>query len=339
LGWQDIEPSAFDRCDKRTLTDLCDTLQEVKQIYINARTCSELGRDEDAWCMDVVQPLVRLVLKLHGNGKWWFQSVYMPPFSPTEEIPPLTTVLHRQSQTINPQYLSLVPSPSPSNPNKLAPIERKTDFVFSYSHLPSPGFESLYDRLRSANNAEVGHTTDAFTKRTALFSGIEVKPTSGDKAEAELQMSIWIAASLRKKADLAKRVAFKATLRGAEANVSASEMNVDDANRECQVNADDEDGEAHANKRNPNPAGDREDAHDVHMCDTRPAANVPPIRTTLPEPALTIIGHEHYIYYAYLDSLNNTHRHRPFRQCLYTLDPRYFRAGKIVWKDTGVWDG
>ena len=62
-----------------TLADLCDTLQEVKRIYINARTCSELGRDENAWCMDVVQPLVRLVLKLHGNGKWWFQSVYIPP--------------------------------------------------------------------------------------------------------------------------------------------------------------------------------------------------------------------------------------------------------------------
>jgi hypothetical protein len=69
LGWQDIEPSAFDHRDKRTLTDLCDTLQ-VKQIYINARTCSELGRDENAWCIDVVQPLVRLILKLHGNGKW-----------------------------------------------------------------------------------------------------------------------------------------------------------------------------------------------------------------------------------------------------------------------------
>jgi hypothetical protein len=219
-------------------------------------------------------------------------------------------VLHRQSQTINPQYLSLVPSPLPSNPDKLAPVERKTDFVFSYSHLPSPGFESLYDRLRAANNVEVGHTTDTFTKRTALFSGIEVKPMSGDKAEAELQISIWMAASLRKKAELAKWVAFKAALRGPEANVSASEMDVDDANRECDVNADnvdadDEDGKAHANERNPNPAGDKEDTHDAHICDTQPAANVPPILATLPEPALTIIGHEHYIYYAYLDSAAN----------------------------------
>src|SRR6266576_2665940 len=131
----------------------------------------------------------------------------MCPFFPTQEIPLLT-----QCGT-------------QANPDKLTPIERKTDFAFSYSHLPSPGFESLYDRLRAANNVDVGHTTDTFTKRTAIFSGIEVKPTSGDKAEAELQMSIWMAASLRKKAELAKRVAFKATLRGADVNICANERN------------------------------------------------------------------------------------------------------------------
>lgn len=204
-------------------------------------------------------------------------------------------MLRRQSQTINPQYLSLVPSPSPSNPDKLAPIERKTDFVFSYSHFPSPGFQSLYDRLRVANNAEVGHTTDTFTKRTALFSGIEVKPPSGDMAEAELQMSIWMAASLGKKAELAKRVAFKANIHSVEAKVSVCEMDMDDVNLE-RGNADNmhaKDGNLHANERNPNCAGEDEDTRGAH------------IRATLPEPALTIVGHDHYIYYAYLDSVSN----------------------------------
>lgn len=197
-------------------------------------------------------------------------------------------MVHRQSQTINPQYLSFVPSPLPSNLDKLTPIERKTDFAFSYSHRPSPGFQSLYDRLRAANNADVGHTTDTFTKCTALFSGIEVKPTSGDKAEAELQMSIWIAASLRKKAELAKRVVFKAALRGADVNISA-------------------------NERSPNPAGDDEDTCEAYTRDTQSVAdcasvaNNVPVLATLPEPALTIVGHEHYIYYAYLDSAENTH--------------------------------
>lgn len=56
----------------------------------------------------------------------------------------------------------------------------------------------------------VSHTTDNFTSRTVLFSGIEVKPENGDQKEAELQMGIWMAASLRKKMELA-RGAFSGT--------------------------------------------------------------------------------------------------------------------------------
>ena len=108
MGWQDIEPSAFDRNDKRTLADLYDTLQEVKHIYINARTCSELSRDENAWCIDVLQPLVRLVLKLHGNGKWWFQSVYVALLS-YSRYPPLTQC---GTQAI-PDHQSAIPIPRP----------------------------------------------------------------------------------------------------------------------------------------------------------------------------------------------------------------------------------
>ena len=66
-----------------------------------------------------------------------------------------------------------------------------------------------------------------------MFSGFEVKPASGDHTEAELQMSIWIAASLRKKQELA------------------------------QI------------------------AQTVYE------------PTTIVEPALTIVGHEHSVYYAY----------------------------------------
>jgi hypothetical protein len=194
----------------------------------------------------------------------------------------------------------MVPSPSPSNPEKLAPVERKTDFAFSYSHLSSPGFQSLYDRLRSANKAEVGHTTDTFTKRTALFSGMEVKSISGDKAEAELQISIWMAASLRKKAELAKCAAFKGTLHDAETNVRARQVDIDLA-------SDGDDGDAHANERNPNATNNREDTRSVDIYDARPGVNVALILATLLEPALTIIGHEHYLYYAYLDSAGNTH--------------------------------
>jgi len=44
---------------------------------------------------------------------------------------------------------------------------------------------------------------DAFTKRTALFSGFEIEPASGDQTEAGLQISIQSTASIRKKQELA----------------------------------------------------------------------------------------------------------------------------------------
>lgn len=108
-----------------------------------------------------------------------------------------------QSQSINPLYLSTVPAPTPTDPTRRKTIDRKTDYVLSYSHRNAE-ISELYKRLDTENNRVIGHTLDAFTKRTALFSGFEVKSASGDHTEAELQMSIWIAASLRKKQELAR---------------------------------------------------------------------------------------------------------------------------------------
>jgi len=183
----------------------------VKNIFLNAHDCKDGIRDENAWCNDVVRPLLSLAMDLYGNGKWWFQSV--------------------QSQSINPLYLSTIPSTSTDSTRRKA-IDRKTDYVLSYSHRDAE-ISALYKRLEATKNREVGHTLDTFTKRTALFSGFEVKPASGDYTEAELQMSIWIAASLRKKQALAQ------------------------------------------------------------------TAQVVYAPTAMVEPALTIVGHEHRIYYAY----------------------------------------
>jgi hypothetical protein len=46
--------------------------------------------------------------------------------------------------------------------------------------------------------------TDAYTKKTPLFTAVEVKPSNGKKSEAQYQLSIWLAASLRKKVELAR---------------------------------------------------------------------------------------------------------------------------------------
>ena len=172
MGWQDIEPSAFDRGDKRTLADLCDTLQEVKQIYINARTCSELGRDENAWCMDVAASRSSGLEATRQRQMVVSKRVYTPSPLLLQELPPLT---HCATQAI-PDHQPSVPISRPFaftlQPRQTHRRRTPNRLCLSYSHLPSPGFESLYDRLRAANNAEVGHTTDTFTKRTALFSGI-----------------------------------------------------------------------------------------------------------------------------------------------------------------------
>jgi hypothetical protein len=48
--------------------------------------------------------------------------------------------------------------------------------------------------------------SDAFTKTTALFSGIEVKLADGDMLEAEYQINMFIGASLRKKAEFVRMI-------------------------------------------------------------------------------------------------------------------------------------
>ncbi|KAF1363471.1 hypothetical protein EJ07DRAFT_173284 [Lizonia empirigonia] len=182
LSMEPIEEEAFDYSDKRTLDDfaLVNILQQVKRIYQSAALCAQFGRDENAWCFGVIWPLIELATTIHGKNQWQTESV--------------------QSQSINPQYLSRISSSSSSKDRCLT---RKTDFCFSYSYL-NPHFCELYKQLEAAKAMPVSHTTDNFTSRTFLFSGIEVKPENGDLKEAQVQMCVWMAASLRKKIELAK---------------------------------------------------------------------------------------------------------------------------------------
>lgn len=50
-------------------------LRKVKKIWLSARVCESRGRDENAWCMDVILPLVKLAMRLEGGDKLWLQSV------------------------------------------------------------------------------------------------------------------------------------------------------------------------------------------------------------------------------------------------------------------------
>lgn len=120
--------------------------------------------------------------------------------------------------------------------------------------------------MERVNATQLSHTTDNFTSRAILFSGIEVKPENGDQKEAELQMGIWMAASLRKKMELAKK---------ASLGTSVSETE---------------------------PVSDLEVCHDLYETSDTGIDQGHPSLAGLLEPSLTIIGHEHKIYYAYPSS-------------------------------------
>ncbi|CAN9171321.1 unnamed protein product [Alternaria alternata] len=164
-----------------------------------------------------------------------------------------------QSQSIQSSYLSTVSEPTSASPNRRVALTRKTDFCFSYSCF-DPQFAGLYTQL-AAKTPVVSHTSDNCTQRLALFSGIEVKPENGDPKEAELQISIWMAASLRKKMELA-RLAFP---------TSDLPSTPDDATDSATISTD-------------------------KGLTTFQSSH-------LLEPAITIIGNEHKIYYAYPSSL------------------------------------
>lgn len=173
---------------------------------------------------------------------------------------------------------SCIPDPSPSLPDRDRPLFRKTDFGFSYSYL-DPRFAALYTQLEGTEDMHVSHTLDNFTSNVALFSGIEVKRENGDQKEAELQTGIWMAASLRKKMELARRAfpasdaAFPPTPIADLSSMSNLAVYADSPNTATQTPD---------TNTNTNTVGDT----------TFSVAN-------LLEPALVIIGHEHRVYYAY----------------------------------------
>jgi hypothetical protein len=75
VGYQTTKRTDFDHNDVRSAEELSDLWKEVKTIYLNARDCKDDSRDENAWCDDVVRPLIHLAMELYGDGKWWFQNV------------------------------------------------------------------------------------------------------------------------------------------------------------------------------------------------------------------------------------------------------------------------
>jgi hypothetical protein len=61
--------------DNEDWEGLMYVFKKLKRIWLSARMCQARGRDENAWCMDVIQPLIKLAMKLEGKDKFWLQSV------------------------------------------------------------------------------------------------------------------------------------------------------------------------------------------------------------------------------------------------------------------------
>jgi hypothetical protein len=77
VGHQITKPGDFDRSDMRSAEEMLTIWKEAKKIFLNARDCKDGSRDENAWCDDVVRPLVHLAIELYGGDRWWFQNVYV----------------------------------------------------------------------------------------------------------------------------------------------------------------------------------------------------------------------------------------------------------------------
>ena len=92
VGFQRFKPIAFSNTATRDLSDpsldpaaraeLEYTLKKVKKIFKKALHCQTRGRDENAWCDDVVRPMAKLALRLYAIGRLSLQSVYLYPERP-----------------------------------------------------------------------------------------------------------------------------------------------------------------------------------------------------------------------------------------------------------------
>jgi hypothetical protein len=76
LGLQQISKRAWDP-DANDPAVNQNTLEAVKDIFLCAKHCTENGRDENAWCAEVVRPLLELALSLSNTKNLLVQSVYV----------------------------------------------------------------------------------------------------------------------------------------------------------------------------------------------------------------------------------------------------------------------
>ncbi|PLB51607.1 hypothetical protein P170DRAFT_422603 [Aspergillus steynii IBT 23096] len=163
----DIPDAAFYDAANSTPEELYALWQDVTEIYNEAAEAEEHGQDENAWGSGVIQAVLQRGVKRR-----------------------ILQVKNVQTKNIDPCLL-------PRLPHKNA-VSKKVDYTFAFS-VRDPQVKETYNNFWNAfPDQTVSQTTDPFTKRVALFSGIEVKQSNGGNTEALVQLAIWLAAGLEK---------------------------------------------------------------------------------------------------------------------------------------------
>ncbi|KAL4741738.1 hypothetical protein BDV11DRAFT_167873 [Aspergillus similis] len=164
----DIPDAAFYDAANSTSEELDAPWQDVTEIYNEAAEAEEHGQDENAWCSGVVQAVLRRGVKRHTTLQ----------------------VKNVQTQSIDPGLLPRLPHQNV--------VSKKVDYTFAFS-IRDPEVNETYNNFWNAYPEQtVSQTTDPFTKRVALFSGIEVKESNGGNTEALVQLAILLSAGLEK---------------------------------------------------------------------------------------------------------------------------------------------
>ncbi|KAL5116189.1 hypothetical protein ACEQ8H_005966 [Pleosporales sp. CAS-2024a] len=235
LRHEPIDASAYDESDQRPPELCARVLDRVKTVLQGTQMNTFHQKDASAWTLDVVLPLLDIAFMLHGRDRFRRELVQMQPIQDVYIPSAVHHKVHDREQL----------------------FFRNADLCFCYSHL-HPKYSALYARLP---NATLSHTTNVFTRSAALYSGIAVKQPNNNTMMAQLQLSVWMSANLRKKADLARCV-----------RLGQRHPHWPDK----VLNA------ASVSARPPSPSDDL------------------PIQAALIEPAVTVLGAEHKVYYGFL---------------------------------------
>ncbi|KAI9760992.1 MAG: hypothetical protein M1840_002163 [Geoglossum simile] len=201
-------PHAFENTPTYVFDDYaCMTDEELRTLWgtvcailKNAADCQENKRDENAWCMLVVQQALLSGITTAGDDL----SIIHDEKTPVP-VPGILELNSIQSQSIDPRFL-------PALPNSNKPPSKKADFALAFNKANAE-VNRLYRSLSfSKPHLQLSQMTDTYTRHCAMFAGLEVKAPGWNGDEGVTQLAIRLAAGLNSIQELQKRASRTGTL-------------------------------------------------------------------------------------------------------------------------------